>query len=59
MKIPISRLPDKDMQNAPKALVRAAERAKKLAEQTGTPFVVMRNGRLVQEILKPKSKRSG
>ncbi len=58
MKIPVSKLPDKDMQNAPKALVRAAQRARKLAEQTGTPFVVIRNGKLVSEILKPKSKRS-
>lgn len=56
MKIPVSKLPDKDMQNAPKALVRAAQRARKLAEQTGTPFVVIRNGKLVQEIIKPKSK---
>jgi diaminopimelate decarboxylase len=57
MKIPVSKLRDKDMQRAPKALAQAAADAKKLAEQTGTPFVVMRNGKLVQEILKPKTKR--
>ena len=57
MRIPVSQLPDKDMQNAPKALVRAAGRAKKLAEQTGAPFVVMRDGKLVQEIIKSKSKK--
>ncbi len=50
MKIPISRLPDKDMQNAPKALVRAAKRAREIARQTGTAIIVMRNGKLVREI---------
>jgi hypothetical protein len=50
MKIPVSRLPDKDMQKAPKALARAAIRAKELARETGTAFVVMRNGKLVREI---------
>ncbi len=54
MTIPISHLPDKDMQNAPKALARAAKRAKELARQTGTEFVVMRNGKLVREIPQPK-----
>ncbi len=58
MKIPVSRLPDKDMQNAPKALVRAAQRAKELARQTGTEFVVMRDGKLVREIPQPEIKTS-
>lgn len=40
MKPPISHLNDPDMQAAPAALMRAAERAKQLAEQTGTPWVV-------------------
>jgi hypothetical protein len=38
--LPVSHLKDPDMQAAPKALMRAAENARKLAEQTGTPFVV-------------------
>lgn len=40
MKAPVSRLNDPDMQKAPQALLRAAEKARQLAEQTGTPFVV-------------------
>jgi hypothetical protein len=40
MKAPVSRLDDSDMQAAPVALVRAAERARRLAEQTGTRLVV-------------------
>jgi hypothetical protein len=39
MKVPVSKLKDSDMQKAPQALVRAAEKARQLAEQTGTPFV--------------------
>ncbi len=54
MTIPISNLPDKDMQNVAKALIRAAKRAKELARQTGTEFVVMRDGKLVREIPQPK-----
>ena len=40
MKAPVSHLKDPDMQKAPQALMRASERARQLAEQTGTPFVV-------------------
>ena len=40
MKSPVSRLNDPDMQAAPVALMRASERARRLAEQTGTRFVV-------------------
>ena len=40
MRIPVSRLQDPDMQKAPQALMRAAEKARLLAEQTGTRFVV-------------------
>ncbi|MDH2919094.1 MAG: hypothetical protein PXX73_07870 [Sideroxydans sp.] len=40
MKAPISRLKDSDMQKAPQALLRASEKARLLAEQTGTTFVV-------------------
>ena len=40
---PISRLDDPDMQKAPQALMRASEKARQLAEQTGTPFVVRKS----------------
>lgn len=40
MKAPVSNLKDADMQAAPYALMRAAEKARRLAEQTGTPFIV-------------------
>lgn len=36
----VSRLPDADMQAAPKALLRAAQRAREIAERTGTKLVV-------------------
>lgn len=38
--LPVSRLDDRDMQAVPDALLRGAENARRLAEQTGTPFVV-------------------
>lgn len=38
-KAPVSHLKDSDLQKAPQALMRAAEKARQLAEQTGTPFV--------------------
>jgi hypothetical protein len=44
-----SKLPDSDMQAVPKALVRAAERAREIARLTNTPFVVVRNGVRVEE----------
>jgi hypothetical protein len=37
---PVSHLKDPDMQAAPLALLRAADKARRLAEQTGTPWVV-------------------
>jgi hypothetical protein len=40
MKAPISHLKDPDLQKVPQALSRAAEKARQLAEQTGTRFVV-------------------
>lgn len=40
MNMPVSRLDDLDMQAVPDALLRAAENARRLAEQTGTPFIV-------------------
>jgi len=57
MKIPVSRLPDEDMQKVPAALARAAKRARELAQQTGTAIVVMRNGKLVREIPQLKEKK--
>lgn len=44
-----SKLPDSDMQAVPKALVRAAKRAREIARLTNTPFVVVRNGVRVEE----------
>ena len=40
MKAPISHSKDPVLQKAPQALLRASEKARQLAEQTGTPFVV-------------------
>lgn len=44
-----SRLPDADMQAAPRALLRAAQRARDVARQTKTALVVIRDGVLVEE----------
>jgi F420-dependent methylenetetrahydromethanopterin dehydrogenase len=44
-----SNLPDADMQAAPRALLRAAKRAREIARQTGTPLVIVRDGVLVEE----------
>ena len=40
MKAPVSHLNDPDLQKVPQALLRAAEKARQLAEQTGTRLVV-------------------
>jgi sensor histidine kinase regulating citrate/malate metabolism len=50
-------LSDPDMQKATAALIRAAKRARELAQQTGTEFVVIRDGQLVREIPPPVSKK--
>ena len=47
----VSTLPDADMQAAPKALLRAAQRAREIARQTNTPLVLVRAGKLVEEIV--------
>jgi hypothetical protein len=39
-KAPVSHLKNSVLQKAPQALLRASEKARQLAEQTGTPFVV-------------------
>jgi hypothetical protein len=44
-----SQLPDPDMQSAPRALLRAAKRAREVARQTRTAVVVIRDGVLVEE----------
>ena len=44
MKAPVSHLKDPDLQKkAPQALLRASEKARQLAQQTGTPFVVRKS----------------
>jgi hypothetical protein len=40
MKAPVSHSKDPVLQKAPQALLRASEKARLLAEQTGTPFIV-------------------
>lgn len=47
----VSRLPDADMQAAPAALARAALRAREVAARTGTPLVVVRDGKLVEAVV--------
>ena len=42
-KAPVSHLKDSVLQKAPQALMRAAENARRLAEQTGTPFVTCKS----------------
>lgn len=55
MKPPLeSKLADPDMQAAPKALLRAAKRAREIARQTGTPLVIRRDGKLVEEEVGPE-----
>ena len=46
-----SKLPDADMQAAPKALLRAARLAREIARQTNTPLVLVRDGVLVEEFV--------
>ena len=47
----VSTLPDADIQAAPKALLRAAQRAREIARQTNTRLVLVRAGELVEEIV--------
>ena len=44
-----SKLPDPDMQAAPRALLRAAQRAREIARQNGRGIIVVRDGRIVEE----------
>jgi hypothetical protein len=43
-----SMLPDADMQAVPRALLRAARRARKIAYATKTPLVIVRDGVMVE-----------
>ena len=43
MKAPVSHLKDSSLKNAPQALLRAAEKARKLAEKTGTQLVLRKS----------------
>ncbi len=45
----VSQLPDPDMQAVPRALLRAARRAREIARQHGTGIIVMRDGKVVEE----------
>ena len=45
MKAPVSHSKDPDLQKAPQALMRASEKARLLAEQTGTTFVVRKSAK--------------
>lgn len=44
-----SRLPDPDMQEAPRALLRAARLAREIAKRMGTGVLVVRDGVMVEE----------
>ena len=46
-----SNLQDAVMQAAPRALLRAARRAREIARRTGTPLVIIRDGVLVEEMV--------
>jgi hypothetical protein len=56
--VPVSRLPDDDMQAAPAALVRAARRARERATRIGTPLVVSENGRVVEKAVTGPDRKS-
>jgi len=52
---PKSHTSDPDILGSLPAMLRAARKARKLAYATGTPFYVMKNGKIVN--LNPKPKR--
>lgn len=52
-----SHLRDADMQAAPRALLRAAQRAREIARRTGTPLIIVRDGVVVEEMV-PESDES-
>jgi len=42
---------DSDLAQVEKALRRAAKRARKIAQQTGTPLVIYEDGRVVKKMI--------
>jgi len=54
MKAPVSHLKDSTLKNAPQAMLRAAEKARQLAEQTGTPLVVRHSATSTAKTEKPE-----
>ena len=48
--IPLDKAKDPDFRKAMAAMIRAAQRARNLAAQTQTYLVVMRDGKLIEEI---------
>jgi len=55
----VSRLTDADMQAVPAALARAALRARELAARTGTPLVVVRDGKLIEAVVQLDVEKPG
>jgi hypothetical protein len=53
-----SKLPNADMQAAPRALLRAALRAREIARETNTAIVIVREGKLVEETVDDAENRS-
>ena len=49
--LPVSKLPDADMQAVPAALARAAQKARELAARTGTPMIYVVDGKLIEEMV--------
>ncbi len=49
MKAPVSHLKNSTLKDAPQALMRAAEKARQLAEQTGTPFVTRKSATVAKQ----------
>jgi hypothetical protein len=54
----VSRLADHDMQSAPAALARSAQRARELAVRTGTPLIVTIDGKLTERMVSPAAANS-
>ncbi len=46
---PRPQLPDPDMEAVIPALIRAGQRAREIARQTGTTIVIVRDGKIVKE----------
>ena len=50
MNAPVSHLKNSILAKAPQALMRASEKARQLAEQTGTPFVVRKSAAVAKTL---------